>query len=397
MFTGIVVAQGSLIEVDTGAGGSILRIRCPRVAGLLGKGDSVSLDGVCLTVVSCSDELFQVEATPETLRLTTLGERQVGDLVNLETAARMSDFVGGHLVQGHVDDTGRVTDRRREGNSTVFRIKAPPEVLRYCAHKGSVTVDGVSLTISSLDADGFEVTIIPHTAEVTSFRDLDVGDRVNLEADVVSKYVETHVKRIMATVCLIVFSMGAWVSGAAIEVPPNTVLIYKHTTQLGSKQFVIRVARYQPDIVLEWESHTDQGTVQIYGKAVESAGGFTLSSLFQVGMHNDARKVTTLWLSRSMFDRVRSGKSVKIDYNQAPLKLKIREHSRHTVTVNGVGQEVDALQVDDNRRGTWLLLDDRQNPLVLKYTSPYFESQLTKVLNTGKEKLRWIKTLPPIK
>ncbi len=398
MFTGIISAQGTLIEIESGAVGSTLRIRCPQITSDLSVGASVSIDGICLTLITCSEEVFEVEATPETLRCTTLGDRQVGDIVNLEPAARMHDFVGGHLVQGHVDGKGCIKERRKEGNSNVFRIEAPKKsILRYLAHKGSVTVNGVSLTISSLDSEGFEVTIIPHTEEVTSFGDLGEGDLVNLEVDVLSKYVESHVKRIMATVFLIIFSLGAWLPGAVIEMQPNTVLIYNRTNQLGSKEFVVRVARFKPDAVLEWESSTDQGTVQIYGEALESAEGFTLSSLFQVGMHNDARKVTTLWLSRSMFDRARSKGFVEIDYNRVPLSMKMRDSSRQRIVVNGREEEVDTIVLRDNRGGEWLLLDDRNNPLVLQYKSPYFESRLMRILNTGQEKLRWIKTLPPIR
>jgi riboflavin synthase len=397
MFTGIISAQGTLIEIESGAAGSTIKIRCPQIASNLSVGDSVSIDGVCLTLVACSEEIFKVEVTPETLRRTTLGDRQAEDIVNLEPAARMHDFIGGHLVQGHVDDKGHVAARRREGNSNVFRIEAPRSIVQYLAHKGSVTVNGVSLTISSLDSEGFEVTIIPHTEEVTSFGNLSEGDLVNLEVDVLSKYVEAHIKRIMATVFLIILSLGTWLPGAAIEMPPNTVLIYNQTNQLGSKEFIIRVARFKPDVVLEWESSTDQGTVQIYGEALESAEGFTLSSLFQVGMHNDTRKVTTLWFSRSMFDRARSKGSVEIEYNRIPLSMKMRNSSRQRIFVNGQEEEVDAIVLKDNRGGKWLLLDDRNNPLILQYKSPYFESRLTRVLNTGQEKLRWIKTLPPIK
>ena len=138
-----------------------------------------------------------MDATPETLRRSNLGEKQVGSLLNLEPPLRLADFLGGHLVQGHVDATGRIDSVREEGNSWIFRFSAPAEILRYCVPKGSVTVNGISLTISGLGPDFFEVAIIPHTWEVTNLAQLKPGDTVNLEADVISKYVESHIQNYM--------------------------------------------------------------------------------------------------------------------------------------------------------------------------------------------------------
>ena len=157
-------------------------------------GHSISVDGVCLTVFRKTGSAFQVEATPETLSRTNLSDKRVGDPLNLEPAARLSDFLGGHLVQGHVDAPGRLVSMRPEGNSWIFRIEAPAEVVRYCTFKGSIAVNGVSLTLSALNSEGFEATIIPHTMAVTNFGTMAVGDRVNLEADLISKYVETHIR-----------------------------------------------------------------------------------------------------------------------------------------------------------------------------------------------------------
>jgi riboflavin synthase len=158
-------------------------------------GSSISVSGVCLTVTRLQDGWLEVDATPETLRRSSLGRKKTGDLLNLEPPLQTHDFLGGHLVQGHVDATGEVLDIIDEGNSRIFRISAPDEVLKYCVIKGSITLDGISLTISGLGEDYFEVTIIPHTLEVKSMSELQVGDSVNLEADVISKYVESHVQR----------------------------------------------------------------------------------------------------------------------------------------------------------------------------------------------------------
>jgi riboflavin synthase len=148
-----------------------------------------------LTVAEKYEDSVSVEATPETLRKSNLGTRQVGDRLNLEPALRSFDFLGGHLVQGHVDGTGTVESIKNEGNSWVFRVSLPPEVARYCVMKGSITLNGISLTISGLNEEYMEVTIIPHTMEVTNMSGLEPGSTVNLEADVISKYVESHVLR----------------------------------------------------------------------------------------------------------------------------------------------------------------------------------------------------------
>ena len=197
MFTGIVREVGKILEKQLSDEGAVFRLGCSaELYGELKIGHSISIDGVCLTVSQKFPGAFEVEATPETLRLTNLGRRQPSDRVNLEPAAKWFDFIGGHLVQGHADGTGRVTSRNPEGNSWIFGIEAPQNILEHCVLKGSIAVNGVSLTLSGLNSNSFEVTIIPHTLEVTNFRLLEVGDRVNLEADLISKYVEQHVDRI---------------------------------------------------------------------------------------------------------------------------------------------------------------------------------------------------------
>lgn len=195
MFTGIVRGTGRITELLETKGGTTFRFDCGEIIRLLEIGSSISVNGVCLTVTRKSENWIQVDATPETLRRSNLGESKVGDILNLEPPLQTADFLGGHLVQGHVDGTGEVLAIKDEGNSKIFRISAPDEVLRYCVMKGSITSDGISLTISGLGENYFEVAIIPHTLEVTNMSKLKVGDLVNLEADVISKYVESHVRR----------------------------------------------------------------------------------------------------------------------------------------------------------------------------------------------------------
>ena len=195
MFTGIVREMGEILEVTESESGAVFRFTCGSLLEDLSLGHSISVDGVCLTVTGKFEDSVTVEATPETLRRSNLGLRKVGNHLNLEPALRSFDFLGGHLVQGHVDGTGAVESIRVDGNSSVFRVSLPPEVERYCVMKGSVTLNGISLTVSALGEGFMEVTIIPHTLEVTNMSELETGDTVNLEADVISKYVESHVLR----------------------------------------------------------------------------------------------------------------------------------------------------------------------------------------------------------
>lgn len=195
MFTGIIVEKGRILELQGTDGGMTFRFECGGLLPELEIGSSIAVDGVCLTVIRKGNSWIEVDATPETLRRSNLGEKQLGDSLNLEPPVRVSDVLGGHMVQGHVDATGRVLKIAEEGNSWVFRVEAPDEVLGYCVFKGSITLNGISLTVSGLGPGWFEVTIIPHTMDVTNMSELRPGDRVNLEADIISKYVEHHVRR----------------------------------------------------------------------------------------------------------------------------------------------------------------------------------------------------------
>jgi riboflavin synthase len=186
MFTGIVRERGRVASMRQDPEGLRLEIDAPATASQLGVGDSVSISGACLTATGVSNGRFSVTAVTETLDRTTLGRLAPEDEVNLETATRAGDPLGGHFVQGHVDAVGRVAS---VDDGRVW-VEAEPEILRYCVEKGSITVDGVSLTIAALRGDGFEVALIPHTLEVTTLGALQKGDDVNLEVDVLAKYVE---------------------------------------------------------------------------------------------------------------------------------------------------------------------------------------------------------------
>ena len=180
MFTGIVRERGRVASVQDGPAGTSLEIDAPATASELGIGDSVSISGACLTATAISNGTFSVTAISETLSRTTLGRLGTGDEVNLETATRAGDPLGGHFVQGHVDAVGRIVS---------------VEDGRVWVDKGSITVDGVSLTIAALRNDAFEVALIPHTLEVTTLGALEPGDEVNLEVDVLAKYVEKLIDR----------------------------------------------------------------------------------------------------------------------------------------------------------------------------------------------------------
>jgi len=190
MFTGIVEEMGAVTSLHKTHAGTRMTILASTVIRDLKIGDSVSVNGTCLTVVSKDERDFSVEVSPETLSITTLGHLMAGTPVNLERAMKLNERIGGHLVAGHIDGVGTIRGRHQEGNAIFFAIEAPQEILRYCVVKGSVTVDGISLTINEVSNKGFSVAIIPHTAKVTTLGLKQVGDPVNLESDLIGKYVE---------------------------------------------------------------------------------------------------------------------------------------------------------------------------------------------------------------
>jgi riboflavin synthase len=189
MFTGLIADLGRVVELDTGAGGARLRI-ATALAGEVKEGDSVAVDGVCLTATAVDGEGFRTEAMPETLQRSSLASLAAGDAVNLELALRAADRLGGHLVQGHVDGTGTVIAVQPEGISRVVEIEAEPELTRYLVEKGSVAVNGVSLTVSALGEGSFSVSLIPETLTRTTLGAIAPGAKVNIEVDVLAKHVE---------------------------------------------------------------------------------------------------------------------------------------------------------------------------------------------------------------
>jgi riboflavin synthase len=189
VFTGLIADLGRVEAVERDDAGATLSIRT-QLAGELSPGDSIAVNGVCLTAVAAGGGVFRAEAMPETLTRSSLGALDSGDAVNLELAMRLGDRLGGHIVQGHVDGTGTIASIAPEGISRVLQIDVEPELARYLVEKGSIAVDGVSLTVSALREDGFAVSLIPETLERTTLGALEPGARVNVEVDVLAKHVE---------------------------------------------------------------------------------------------------------------------------------------------------------------------------------------------------------------
>lgn len=189
MFTGLVADLGEITDIERSADGVLLHVSS-RLAGELAEGDSIAVNGVCLTATAIDGDSFTADVMNETLRLSSLAEAGAGTPVNLELAMRLEDRLGGHMVQGHVDGVGRVVAAVPDGFSRRITIAAAPELLRYMVYKGSITVDGVSLTVAGLDDRSFTVSLIPETLERTNLGGAEPGATVNLEVDVLAKYVE---------------------------------------------------------------------------------------------------------------------------------------------------------------------------------------------------------------
>jgi riboflavin synthase len=188
MFTGLVEALGEVRDIAADGPGSRLTIAQPQLASASKLGDSVAINGVCLTVVAADDGAFAFQAGPETLRRTNLGELAVGCRVNLERALAVGDRLGGHIVQGHVDGVGTIARRERQGDWEVIWFACPAELNRYLVSKGSITVDGVSLTVVDVTADEFSVALIPHTLAATTLGFKTPAATVNLETDLIAKH-----------------------------------------------------------------------------------------------------------------------------------------------------------------------------------------------------------------
>ena len=190
MFTGIIEELGTIRSIRRGAASAVLSIGAEAVLSDLRIGDSVAVNGVCLTATGVDGSGFTADVMHETLRRSSLGALGPGSRVNLERAMAADGRFGGHIVSGHIDGTGTIAERRRDDNAVWYTVSAPPALLRYIVEKGSIAIDGISLTVASVAADRFSVSVIPHTAAVTVLGRKRPGDIVNLETDIIGKYVE---------------------------------------------------------------------------------------------------------------------------------------------------------------------------------------------------------------
>jgi riboflavin synthase len=188
MFTGLIETLGTVRSRKEGAGGIVLEVSDPQLGPSLRLGESVAVNGACLTVVHAAGDAFSFQLGPETLARTNLGDVRVGDRANLERALRVGDRLGGHWVQGHIDGVATIASRRREGDFEIVTFDCPSELTRQMVPKGSIAVDGVSLTLVDVIENGFSVMLIPHTLSVTTLGSKTVSDRVNVETDILAKY-----------------------------------------------------------------------------------------------------------------------------------------------------------------------------------------------------------------
>ncbi len=190
MFTGIIEEIGTIESAKPGKQSAEIRINAHKVTGDLKVGDSINTNGVCLTVIAFDKNSFTVEAVAETMKKTNLSELNAGDKVNLERAVKLNDRLGGHLVSGHVDGTGTILDKKQEGNAFNISIKAERSSLKYIIPKGSVAVDGISLTVVDVNNEFFTISVIPHTSVQTTLVSKNSGNTVNIECDLIGKYIE---------------------------------------------------------------------------------------------------------------------------------------------------------------------------------------------------------------
>ena len=190
MFTGIVEELGTVRRIQKGSHSAILEIEAREILSDLKLGDSVAVNGVCLTVTALHGRGFSADVMHETINRSSLIQLKSSSHVNLERAMAVDGRFGGHIVSGHIDGVGTITDLRKDGNAVWYTISASPQLLRYVVEKGSIAIDGISLTVASVEADRFSVSVIPHTAEVTLLGRKHAGDTVNLETDIIGKYVE---------------------------------------------------------------------------------------------------------------------------------------------------------------------------------------------------------------
>ena len=195
MFTGLIEDRGTIVKLERKGEGALLVVSHTAVLDDLKLGDSVAVDGVCLTITDLGSQNFSAEASAETIRRTTLDTKKLHEQVNLERALRLSDRLGGHLVTGHVDEVGTIVSVVPEGSAWKITITVSAKTARYVVEKGSVTVDGISLTVNEVGDDRFSVNIIPHTAAQTTLTSKGTGNKVNIETDIIGKYLERLVDR----------------------------------------------------------------------------------------------------------------------------------------------------------------------------------------------------------
>lgn len=190
MFTGIVEEIGSIISISKGAKSAVLTIKGHKVLSDAKIGHSICVNGICLTITTINSNVFTVDAMPETIKSSSLATLKTGSSINLERAMKVNDRFGGHIVSGHIDGIGKIISITKDDNAFWYKIGANYDILKYIVKKGSITIDGISLTIAELEKTSFSVSIIPHTLSETILNNKNVGDIVNLENDIVSKYIE---------------------------------------------------------------------------------------------------------------------------------------------------------------------------------------------------------------
>lgn len=195
MFTGLIEETGTVVEIKKANNGAVITVKCSAILDDLKFGDSVAIDGVCQTVTALHNDGFEVEASAETLSLTILNDYRKGQVVNLERAMRADSRLGGHIVTGHVEGTGQFIRAEKQGLASIMHFRAPENIMKYAVYKGSIAVNGISLTIASLDENSFSVAVIPATMAQTNFNSLQQGDKVNLESDIFAKYVEKFTRK----------------------------------------------------------------------------------------------------------------------------------------------------------------------------------------------------------
>lgn len=195
MFSGIVEKTGRLKKIETKGGKVYFTVKAGKFLHGIKIGDSLACDGVCLTAVKIKNGQFMVELMPETLRLTKFDQIKIGDSINLEKSLRLGDRISGHFVQGHVDAVGEAVKADKQGADVSLTIRVPKKIIKYLAYKGSVSVNGVSLTIAGRGRDWFRVYLIGHTLKITNLEKLQVGDKVNLEVDTIARYLESLLKK----------------------------------------------------------------------------------------------------------------------------------------------------------------------------------------------------------